>query len=181
MLIRRLADCPQVPWRNGAGTTRELYVDDDLRVTVASERSEAAFSDFSGWSRTIVPLGEGLSLLVGERPEVRIPAWSAFAFSGAERVRARLAAGPIDAFNIMTRDEALVHRMLSLPIAPLRAEQISAIALFVLRGTLSLREERLAAETFALAEGREECDAIARIAPPSAAQALVFALEALRG
>ncbi len=180
MLIRRLADCPQVPWRNGAGTTRELYVDDDLRVTVASERSEAAFSDFSGWSRTIVPLGEGLSLLVGERPEVRIPAWSPFAFSGAERVRARLAAGPIDAFNIMTRDEALAHRMLSLPLAP-PSDPPSAIALFVLRGTLSLREERLAAETFALAEGREECDAIARIAPPSAAQALVFALEALRG
>ncbi|MGC8486203.1 MAG: HutD family protein [Candidatus Baltobacteraceae bacterium] len=181
MLTRRLADCPQVPWRNGAGTTRELYLDDDLRVTVASERNEAAFSDFSGWSRTIVPLGEGLSLLLGERPEVAIPALSGFAFSGAQRVRARLAAGPIDAFNIMTRDGALAHRMLSLPLAKPQGEQLSAIALFVLRGTLPLGGERLAAGTFALAAGREECGEIGRIVPPADALALVFALDRSRG
>ena len=174
MLIRRLADCPPVPWRNGAGTTRELYVDDDLRVTVASERSEAAFSDFSGWSRTIVPLGEGLSLLVGERPEVSIPTWSPFAFSGAERVRARLAAGPIDAFNIMTRDGALVHRMLSLPLASPPVPR--KIALFLVAGEVALPGARLRAGSFALAETRSESKEIALLWLPPGTVALAFEL-----
>ncbi len=177
MLIRRLADCPEVPWRNGAGTTRELYLADALRITVASERSEAQFSDFSGWSRTIVPLGDGLSLLLGERREVKIPALSAFAFSGSERVRARLAAGPIDAFNIMTRDGTLSHRAISLPFAAPHAEQASAIALFLLRGTLSLAGEALAAGSFAFAEGRGECAKLARITLPPEASALAFFIE----
>ncbi len=177
MLIRRLADCPELPWRNGAGTTRELYLADSLRITVASERSEAPFSDFSGWSRTIVPLGDGFSLLFGEQREVKIAALSAFAFSGSERVRARLAAGPIDAFNIMTRDGTLSHRAISLPLAAPRAEEISAIALFLLRGTLSLGNEALAAGTFAFAEGRDECANLARITLPPEASALAFFIE----
>ncbi len=181
MLIRRLADCPEVPWRNGAGTTRELYVDADLRVTVASERSEAAFSDFSGWSRTIVPLGDGFSLLLGERREEKIPALSAFAFSGSEQVRARLAAGPIDALNVMTRDGALAHRAISLPLAAPLAEEISALALFLFRGTLSLGDEALAAGTFAFAEGRDECAELARRTLPPETRALAFSVERQRG
>ena len=177
MLIRRLADCPPVPWRNGAGTTRELYLESDLRVTVASERSEAAFSDFSGWSRTIVPLGDGLSLLLGERREIAIPAMSGFSFADSERVRARLADGPIEAFNIMTRDGAVTHRPLAFPLAAAPAEHRSALMLFLARGTLVLAGETLAAGSFAFAEGHDGYDEIARIALPPDALALAFSVE----
>ena len=181
MLIRRLEDCPPVPWRNGAGTTRELYLANDLRVTVASERSEAAFSDFSGWSRTIVPLGEGLSLLLGEERDVAIPALSAFSFAGSERVRARLAAGPIEAFNLMTRDGALAHRPVALPLTAAPTAQPAALALFLVRGTLALADATLGAGGFAFAEGSDDLREIARIAMPPDALALAFAIEPIPG
>ncbi len=177
MLIRRLAECPPVPWRNGGGTTRELYLASDLRVTVAAEQSEAVFSDFSGWSRTIVPLGDGLSLLLGERREVAVPAMSGFSFAGSEHVRARLAAGPIEAFNIMTRDGAVTHRPLSLPLAAAPAEHVAAVALFVVRGSLALAGEMLAAGSFALVEGSDDLGEIERIAMPPDTHALAFSIE----
>jgi|GEM_PF-3232338 len=177
MLIRRLDDCPQVPWRNGAGTTRELYVGGDLRITVATERSEAAFSDFSGWSRTIVPLGEGLSLQVGERPEAAIPAFQPFAFPGSERVRARLAAGAIDAFNIMTRDGALAHRSLPFPQVPSAEVPLHSVLCFVARGALRLAGAVLEAGTLAIAEHTVDRGELARASPSREAILLAFQIE----
>uniref|UniRef100_E6Q820 HutD family protein n=1 Tax=mine drainage metagenome TaxID=410659 RepID=E6Q820_9ZZZZ len=177
MRIIRLADCPEVPWRNGAGTTRELLLEPDLRVTVAYERSGAAFSDFSGWSRTIVPLGAGFSLRLGERGEHAIPAFQAFAFAGAERARASLAAGPIEALNIMTRDGALAHRVVPFPHAPSPEAPLHSMLCFLARGALRLAGAALEAGTLALAEDAADREELARASASLPPEAILLAFQ----
>ncbi|MDH2910095.1 MAG: hypothetical protein HKL92_06060 [Candidatus Eremiobacteraeota bacterium] len=177
MRIIRLADCPEVPWRNGSGTTRELLLEPDLRVTVAHERSGAAFSDFSGWSRTIVPLGAGLSLRLGERGEFAIPAFHAFAFAGSERASASLAAGAIEALNIMTRDGALAHRSLPFQQVPSPEVPLHSVLCFVARGALRLAGAVQEAGTLALAEDAADREELARASPSPEAILLAFQIE----
>uniref|UniRef100_E6Q679 HutD family protein n=1 Tax=mine drainage metagenome TaxID=410659 RepID=E6Q679_9ZZZZ len=177
MRIIRLADCPEVPWRNGSGTTRELLLEPDLRVTVAHERSGAAFSDFSGWSRTIVPLGAGLSLRLGETGEFAIPAFHAFAFAGSERASASLAAGAIEALNIMTRDGALAHRSLRFPGVPSPEASLHSVLCFVARGALRLAGASLEAGSLAIAENAADWAELARASLPPEALVLAFQIE----
>ena len=59
-LIRH-ADCPPVPWKNGAGTTRELWALRDaggvlVRISIAEITGAQPFSEFPGTDRIIAQL-----------------------------------------------------------------------------------------------------------------------------
>jgi len=104
---------PAVPWRNGAGVTRELAVqppgaalDFDWRASVAEIGHDAPFSAFPGIDRCIVLLrgaGMRLSSADGRIDERLAYAHQPFHFPGDEALRAELLAGPCRDFNVMTR------------------------------------------------------------------------------
>lgn len=60
--IIRFADCPPVPWKNGAGTTRELWARRNgagaalIRISIAEISGAQDFSTFPGIDRVILQL-----------------------------------------------------------------------------------------------------------------------------
>lgn len=138
-----------MPWKNGGGTTTELLIlpegatvadGFDLRLSRAKVASSGPFSPFPGCDRTLLLLeGEGLrvaqeggSVFALDRP------FEPVAFSGDVPAEGHLGAGPCEDFNVITRREALTHR-LSLemgpgPFAPGAGRSLTAW--FVVRGNL---------------------------------------------
>ena len=71
-VIRRFAETPATPWRNGRGQTWPLFTETSWRLSVARLDGPAAFSSFPGLHRTFVPWGGGVRLEVdGEELDVR--------------------------------------------------------------------------------------------------------------
>ncbi len=100
-------------WRNGAGLTREIAVgpadagmhDFDWRLSVAEVERDAPFSAFAGIDRCIVVLrGAGMALHDAAGARVRaLEPLQPWRFAGELDLSARLAAGPCQDFNVMTR------------------------------------------------------------------------------
>lgn len=103
---------PTTPWKNGAGTTREIArgpegaEGDDFgwRLSVAEVERDAPFSVFPGVDRCIVLLrGEGMELRAGDGALVQaLRPMRPFSFPGDRPLSARLTAGPCTDFNAMT-------------------------------------------------------------------------------
>lgn len=95
-----------VPWRNGAGETRELArwperaADPEWRVSLADLREPAAFSSFPGVERLFVPLGS-VRLVVG-RLTMDLQAGDQVRFPGEEAAHV-VPLKPTRALNVMTR------------------------------------------------------------------------------
>jgi uncharacterized protein len=105
----RLDDCPEVPWRNGGGRTRELLAwpsaaDWQVRVSVAEVAADGPFSAYPGvdrWFAVIEGAGVVLALPTGER---RVRAGDApLAFPGEAAPGCRLIDGPTRDLNLMLR------------------------------------------------------------------------------
>jgi len=104
---------PAVPWRNGAGLTRELALqppdagpDFDWRLSVAEVERDAPFSAFPGIDRCIVLLrGAGMRLVSadGSLDQRLDRTHQAFHFPGDLTLQGMLVAGPCRDFNVMTR------------------------------------------------------------------------------
>lgn len=72
-------------------------------MSIASIERDGPFSDFSGYERTIVSLsGDGATLVFASGEERALATLSPFVFPGEARVDARLTAGPVSDFNVMT-------------------------------------------------------------------------------
>ncbi|MCP1650506.1 HutD/Ves family protein [Pseudomonas nitroreducens] len=107
--ILRAADYPAMPWKNGAGTTREIVRDagDGLegfgwRMSIADVGAPGPFSAFSGYQRVISVLeGEGMRLQVDGVDSRDLKALDAFAFDGASTVDCSLLGGAIRDFNLI--------------------------------------------------------------------------------
>ncbi|MDG9856293.1 HutD family protein [Pseudomonas nitroreducens] len=107
--ILRAADYPAMPWKNGAGTTREIVRDagDGLegfgwRVSIADVGAPGPFSAFTGYQRVISVLeGEGMRLNVNGVDSRDLRALDAFAFDGASAVDCTLLGGAIRDFNLI--------------------------------------------------------------------------------
>ncbi|MGC4009248.1 MAG: HutD family protein [Pseudomonas sp.] len=107
--ILRAADYPAMPWKNGAGTTREIVRDagDGLegfgwRVSIADVGAPGPFSAFTGYQRVISVLeGEGMRLKVEGADSRDLRALDAFAFDGASAVDCTLLGGAIRDFNLI--------------------------------------------------------------------------------
>lgn len=115
MQVIRLADCPPVPWKNGAGATRELWRKDDangllIRISVAEITGDQPFSRFPGIDRTILQLDGPEMILSMDGKDHRIA--TPFAFPGEAHVTCRLSApGTAHDLNLMVRRDTCRGRM----------------------------------------------------------------------
>ena len=112
IMLRRLtsADYKIMPWKNGGGSTTELYVEPGRaggflwRVSIASVASDGPFSQFAGYDRHIMALdGGGMLLKGGPAGDITVsPALVPGSFAGDWPITATLLAGPIRDFNLIT-------------------------------------------------------------------------------
>lgn len=106
--------CRVMPWKNGGGTTAEIYVAGrdpsafDWRVSIAAVAGDGPFSRFAGYDRHIMTIeGSGMVLEGGpEGPIVVAPAFTPCRFSGDWQITARLIDGPSRDFNLMARSDS---------------------------------------------------------------------------
>lgn len=110
MRVIRYLDCPPAPWKNGAGSTRELWRMEDangvlIRISVAEIIGDQPFSAFPGIDRVILQLDGPPMVLAIEGQDHHIAA--PFAFAGEADVACRLSApGVAHDFNLMQRRAA---------------------------------------------------------------------------
>lgn len=101
-----------IPWKNGKGSTLELAInpngslnDFEWRLSIAKVEEDGAFSDFTGYTRNLVLIdGEGIVLHHHEKHIDHLNKKLEFStFDGANMTIAKLTAGTITDFNLMTR------------------------------------------------------------------------------
>lgn len=105
------ADFRSMPWKNGKGTTTELWRADDpaggmlWRVSIAGVTEDGPFSGFPGYQRHILALsGAGMILNGGPHGPIRVtPAFTPKSFSGDWPITARLLGGALTDFNLIVR------------------------------------------------------------------------------
>jgi uncharacterized protein len=117
------ASVAPVPWRNGAGMTRELVVRPGgewwLRISVATVAHDGPFSVFSGVDRRFAVLeGDGVELHAGGCAPLRVTACDEHmvAFPGDVETHCVLLGSPTTDLNVMVKRDAV-----SLAVTPLRA------------------------------------------------------------
>jgi environmental stress-induced protein Ves len=113
------ADYRETPWKNGGGVTHEIARSDDSsepdwRISLATIDRDGPFSDFTGFDRTIVPIGGTgfvLSFDDGERHKLEADQYARrpFSFAGEKKVECRLLDGPSQDLNVMTRRSRWRH------------------------------------------------------------------------
>lgn len=107
------ADYRVMPWKNGGGTTVELYCHGSLpdsfdwRVSIATVPGDGPFSSFTGYDRHIMAIdGEGFVLEGGPRGPISVfPLFEPRQFSGDWTIFGRLRNGPSRDFNLIARRE----------------------------------------------------------------------------
>lgn len=112
-MIRLLpyADCPEMPWKNGLGVTREISRHPaveayDWRISVATIRDDGPFSRFSGYLRNISVLeGEGMFLTIDGEESGLIAPFQAADFNGESEVSCKIHGGPLLDFNVIYKAE----------------------------------------------------------------------------
>lgn len=116
--IIRAADCPEVPWKNGGGTTREIAVfppgaamgDFLWRLSMARVEQAGPFSSFECIERTLAVL-EGTLHLSGAIDAVLNPISAPFPFDGAASVEGVPLGGPVLDLNAMVRRGVYTYEM----------------------------------------------------------------------
>lgn len=113
--VYRSGDHLERPWRNGAGTTREVAqwrpegadIEFVWRLSFATVDGSSAFSTFPGIDRVIVLTeGEDLTLTIEGREPQPLSRFVPFSFPGEAEVASVSAGRSVD-FNVMThRDHA---------------------------------------------------------------------------
>lgn len=134
-----------MPWKNGAGTTREILAhpsdteDFDWRLSIADVKADGAFSTFPGYARTIMLLeGNGMRLQSGDNPSVEIKqAFEPHDFDGGAETHCTLLDGSVRDFNVMTFTDRGSHRcevIEQFPFNPAAGNNSGALAVFALQG-----------------------------------------------
>ncbi|MBT0771465.1 HutD family protein [Kineosporia sp. J2-2] len=99
MPVVRYDDLPDLPWRNGRGTTREVHRDGRWRLSIATIAAAGGFSAFPGLDRTLVVARGTLTLSVGGQ-ELRLGPGGLARFAGEQTVEAE-PEGVVIAVNVM--------------------------------------------------------------------------------
>ena len=119
MQVCRKDSYREMPWKNGGGSTTEIIVspagasldDFDWRISMARIERDGPFSSFPGIDRTLTLLdGPRVELRSGDVCHLLTPASPTLRFPGEHRIDARISAGPITDFNVMTRRARCRHR-----------------------------------------------------------------------
>ena len=110
MQVIRQSDYRIMPWKNGGGTTTEIYVSPvdsvnfDWRVSIATVNADGPFSLFNGYDRHILTLqGAGMRLDIEAGDSIELGPKEIFSFSGDERVEGFLSDGPVKDFNLIVQ------------------------------------------------------------------------------
>ena len=100
-----------MPWRNGGGTTAEIFVEPPssaggepflYRVSIAAVELDGPFSRFAGCERHIVLVaGVGMTLDAGSHGRVELRPFEPARFSGDWDVHGTLHDGPVRDFNLI--------------------------------------------------------------------------------
>ena len=112
--ILRARDREARPWKNGGGSTADVYVYPagatldtfDWRVSIATIAADGPFSTFAGVDRFLVPLsaaGLDLETASGVR---HLERWQVFEFGGEESIAAVGVAATSTDLNLMVRRQA---------------------------------------------------------------------------
>ena len=132
-----------MPWKNGGGTTTEIFIhpegsgwdDFEWRVGIADIRQSGPFSSFPGIDRSIMllecPAGSGMRLSI-DGAHVDMPLRQFVDFRGESATLGTLAGQPVRDFNVMSRRSWIRHERGCLVLAanaPYRlGEQCSTFA-----------------------------------------------------
>jgi len=109
-----------IPWKNGKGETIELAISEggaingfDWRLSIASVNENGAFSDFSGYLRHLVLIkGNGVELVHNNMTCDSLSTLLSIAkFDGSCKTYAKLHAGPISDFNLMTKNHCFDSKL----------------------------------------------------------------------
>lgn len=87
-----------MPWKNGRGTTLEIFkIEGKFRISQAKISEAGPFSFFPGMDRFILPLsGDGIIL-----NQKRIQPLEIYQFSGDENTHCELMGGEVEDFNVI--------------------------------------------------------------------------------
>lgn len=156
-ILASLAECREEPWKNGGGTTRELWIHPagsslaegfEIRLSVAEVRNSGPFSAFPSIDRTLLLLeGSGVALDFGIGGKVRLPGpFHPVSFRGEWATQADLENGPCRDFNVMTDRRHWTHQVKVLRTG--ESVQPGAWSLiYAASGPLTLRGTALPAQT----------------------------------
>jgi uncharacterized protein len=121
MKILHASNYKQVPWKNGDGQTREVFVkwcDEsqttwDWRISIADVVRSGPFSIFNGVDRSIAVLdGRGLKLNFSSDNSVKLNQSSEpFVFAGDVDVRCETLGGASTDLNVMTMRKSFRHSL----------------------------------------------------------------------
>ncbi len=121
MRILRASDYKRMPWKNGGGLTREVFVkwsdasqtSWDWRISIADVEQSGPFSEFQGIDRSIAVLdGRGIKLnLPNGQMETLDQSTDPFAFAGELDVLCECLAGPTTDLNVMTARRSHRHSL----------------------------------------------------------------------
>jgi uncharacterized protein len=108
---------PPEPWANGGGTTRTLargaaqHGAAPWRVSIATLDGPARFSQFAGYDRTLLPIGDSAIDLHSQDGQLLARAGEPVHFSGDLHVWANLPARPMNVLNVMCKRGAYRARV----------------------------------------------------------------------
>jgi hypothetical protein len=165
------ADFRDMPWKNGGGTTCELFRlphaarpdDFALRLSIASVAQGGPFSAFPGVDRTLMLLeGAGMALQFADgRRAVLDKPLHLIDFPGEANVDCTLLGGPLRDFNVMVARDygwARTHIVHVEAGQPLMCDGAVACWVYLLRGELTGAALRLAAgQLLLLPQGHAAC------------------------
>jgi environmental stress-induced protein Ves len=146
---------PELPWKNGGGTTREVAVAQHVdregfrwRVSVAQVASDGPFSLYPGIDRTLWLLsGAGMVLDVAGSERRLARRFERLDFPGEARITARLIDGPNEDLNVMVERASTVGETELIALSASTKRRLGSEAarpgvehlLLVLRGTVTCR------------------------------------------
>jgi len=179
-LILRAGERAVLPWKNGAGVTREVAAHPpgsslesfEWRVSIAEVGQGAPFSAFPGVDRRMAILSGTLEFALAGQPALRLSAASApVSFAGEASAYGTPAGEPVTDLNVMTRrgrfESRLARRTGAATQLAVHADTTFLVALSQLTLRCAGAEHALSELDAARIEGAARCQVLARAAATS--------------
>jgi uncharacterized protein len=134
------ADFTVMPWRNGLGSTTELFRADEngqlkWRISRASVTQDGDFSIFAGIARNLTVISGAGFRLLGDGVDLAARPLRPIAFSGDTALHAQDVQGASDDFNVMTL-QSLPRPEVAVISGRAKVAQADMVAIYALDETL---------------------------------------------